>query len=93
MIEIENNIYKRALNIFGLKAQSEVAIEEMAELIQAISKHNRSKAHNVEEEIADVEIMLNQIKLAFDEELIEEWKIIKLARLNKILDKLEEEDV
>ena len=57
------NIYERAIKKFGAENQKRIAQEELSELIQAISKDCRNKKHNVEEEIADVEIMLNQLKL------------------------------
>ena len=46
-----------------------MAVEEMAELIQALMKHprkqNGSTLNEVIEEIADVEIMLEQLKFIF----------------------------
>jgi len=51
-------ICKKAIDTFGGAIQQVVAMEEMGELIQAISKSIRCKSNNVEEEIADVEIML-----------------------------------
>ena len=55
-------VFEKAINTFGETPQKIVAMEEMGELIQAISKDLRGKEHNVEEEIADVEIMLQQMK-------------------------------
>ena len=48
-------------------------MEELAELQQALSKDFRGKDHNVEEEIADVYIMLMQLELMYDKTKIEEW--------------------
>ena len=59
----EYEIYVDAIKKYGEKAQEEVAIEEMAELIQAISHKHRGREHNIAEEIADVEIMLEQLKI------------------------------
>ena len=61
MTEIE--IMKTAINIFGAEAQENVAVEECAELIQAILHKHRGRRHNIAEEIADVEIMLEQLKI------------------------------
>lgn len=44
---------------YGLKAQKMKLIEELAELIQALSKDD---INAIKEEVADVEVMLMQIK-------------------------------
>lgn len=59
----ENDILIAAVKTFGGRAQEEVAVEECAELIQAITHKHRGRAHNIAEEIADVEIMLQQLKI------------------------------
>lgn len=80
----EKEICKNAINKFGAYQQLDMLIEEMAELTQAISKFKRDKIHNVEEEVADVEIMLEQLRLMndlFDIKVIDEIKEEKLLRL------------
>ena len=62
----EYEILTAAIEKYGEKAQEEVAIEEMSELIQAICHKHRGREHNIAEEIADVEIMLRQLKLIND---------------------------
>lgn len=57
--EILNIIIRR----FGEVAQEKMAIEECSELIQAICHKHRGREHNIAEEIADVEIMLEQLKI------------------------------
>ena len=78
-------VYKKALCWFGTKSQVDMAIEEMSELIQALSKSKRGLNHNVAEEIADVMIMLNQMIILFDckneVELVMNEKIIRLNNL------------
>ena len=59
----EPQILNAAIKTFGEKAQEDVAIEECSELIQAISHKHRGREHNIAEEIADVEIMLEQLKI------------------------------
>ena len=59
----ENEILTAAIKTFGEKHQERVAIEECAELITAISHKHRGREHNIAEEIADVEIMLEQLKI------------------------------
>lgn len=59
-------IYDLIVKVYGAEAQHVVAMEECAELIKAISKYLRTKniknLDNIIEEIADVEIMLEQLK-------------------------------
>ena len=62
-------IMQTALDSWGLNAQLAVTVEECAELIVALQKYiNRSSnakaVDNVLDEIADVEIMLAQMRLA-----------------------------
>jgi NTP pyrophosphatase (non-canonical NTP hydrolase) len=59
----ENEILTAAIKTFGEKPQEEVAIEECSELIQAICHKHRGRKDNIAEEIADVEIMLEQLKI------------------------------
>jgi hypothetical protein len=48
----------------------------------AISHKQRGREHNIEEEIADVEIMLEQLKMINDcHERVESIKAIKIKRL------------
>jgi len=86
--EKQTEICKKAINTFGEYTQLDMVIEEMAELTQAISKFKRDKIHNVEEEIADVEIMLSQLRLMtelFDIKVIDEIKEEKLKRLEGVV--------
>lgn len=60
-------------------------IEECAELIQALAKGDKL---NIAEEMADVLIMIDQLKLIFNNErLVEEFKVIKLERMGRTLRK------
>ena len=80
---------------YGYEAQSNQLIEEMAELIQAVNKHKRvlnygqtvkltlnDAVNNISEEIADVELMLSQIKhlLGINPKYVEQIKIGKVNR-------------
>lgn len=62
-----NEIYEQAIETYGKDAQLKMAIEEMAELTQAICKSFRGADNldNIIEEIADVEIMLAQLKIIY----------------------------
>lgn len=77
-------IYEKLLDKYGDK-QLIVAIEELSELQKEICKYLRNRQiekKNIIEEIADVEIMLEQIKLYFnfDQKIIDAVKEIKLVR-------------
>ncbi|HHV27404.1 MAG TPA: hypothetical protein GXX63_09440 [Tissierellia bacterium] len=80
----EKEICKQALDIYGKEAQICMVFEEMAELQKELCKYLRGSeiVGNITEEIADVEIMLEQMRLLFDiEKEVEEMKEYKLKRL------------
>lgn len=87
--EREGKILEDAINTWGAKAQIVKAMEEMAELIQALSRRllcmylnapgGNAALEKVREEMADVSIMLNQLELIFGDTTEEE--IRKLLRL------------
>ena len=83
--EDKEKLYKSVILNFGETTQLIVAMEECGELIQAISKKLRGIENNIEEEIADVEIMLEQLKIIADNKAIEEMKESKLRRLEQRL--------
>ena len=60
---IEQDILLAAIQTFGEQAQERQTIEELSELVQAICHKHRGRTHNIAEEIADVEIMLAQLKI------------------------------
>ena len=77
-------IYTAAVRAYGEKAQEDIAIEEFAELIQAICHKHRGRANNIAEEIADCEIMLEQLKtINLCEQEVENIKKEKIARLER----------
>lgn len=64
------NLYERAIQKWGSYRQMVKACEECAELIQALTKSIGSdlgEAHDaqIEDEIADVAIVLEQLKIMF----------------------------
>lgn len=84
------DIYKKALNIWGKEAQINVAIEEFAELIVELSKYKRringTSFIDISKEMADAEIMLEQLKIVFsNQEIVKQEKIKKLERLESSL--------
>ena len=65
----EEELYKRALKVWGKEPQMLQVIEEMSELIKEILKNVNRKKDNVAEiieETADVEIMLGQLKCCYN---------------------------
>ncbi len=60
-------IFNNAIKKWGKESQILVAVEEIGELLQSISKFNRGKitTDDILEEIADVEIMLNQLIIIY----------------------------
>ena len=87
-------IYMKALMNWGEENQITMVFEEMSELQKELCKHMRGQKVTgaIAEEIADVEIMLDQMKLLFEiETLVEANKRYKLARLDEILEDVETE--
>jgi NTP pyrophosphatase (non-canonical NTP hydrolase) len=83
-------ILEKAIRHYGAKNQMGVACEESAELIQAISKCLRYKddieaRNNLVEEIADVLIMIDQLKIIMNikDYEIECYRRYKLERLER----------
>lgn len=77
-------ILENALTTFGAEAQILMVMEEMAELQKELCKNLRGKANvaNIAEEIADVQIMLDQMTLLYDcEHAVEANREYKLMRL------------
>lgn len=78
-------IEERAIRTYGISEQCDMCIEEMSELTKAILKHRRAcknadgydETHdNVIEEMADVQIMLDQMRMIFgDTSSQEEYKL------------------
>ncbi|MCI9094029.1 MAG: hypothetical protein HFF36_09670 [Coprobacillus sp.] len=85
----ETETLHQAINIYGKNAQLDMCIEEMSELTKEICKSKRGKDNKEEiiEEMADVYIMLEQLKIIFS---VEQYEIddiarVKLLRLKEIL--------
>ena len=85
----QNEILNKAIAIYGSEAQENVAIEELSELIQAICHKYRGRVNNIAEEIADCEIMLEQLKIINNcSDDVEKIKAEKLDRLCQRLSKV-----
>ena len=81
----KEDVIEKVIKKNGLDMQLTVAIEELSELQKAICKYKRGEEHNIEEEIADVKIMIEQLETVFDKNKIREWRDKKIERLEKRL--------
>lgn len=78
--------YTQLINHFGKRNQVIVAIEELSELQKELCKYLRddSDLSHLTEEMADVEIMLEQLKIIFENsKAIERVKNYKINRTQK----------
>ena len=91
----DERIMRQAIETYGVQAQCDVAIEEMAELTQVVMKIRRisddyeetmaARDHLIDE-IADVGIMIDQMELMFGAVDVEKMRRKKLLRLKKRLE-------
>ena len=84
-------IYRRALEVWGADLQTLVAIEEMAELQKELCKNRRGRENRVAiaEEIADVQIMLEQMVMLYNcANAVDVFRACKLERLEERINEL-----
>ena len=91
----ELKILRQVIAKFGIDYQLAIVQEECAELIQAISKLKRARnsdhpgrtakaaMNNLMEEAADVQIMLDQIRIMYPSKAYDTIRTQKIARLEK----------
>jgi hypothetical protein len=83
-------LYKRAYDHWGMTTQLGMTITECNELSAEIGRfifQKRKTMLSIIEELADVEIMIEQCRTMIGDELIDEQKQIKLKRLeNKLVE-------
>lgn len=88
---------KKIADFYWYENQSYILIEEMAELTQAIIKMYRKKwtadndeeeIRHIKEEIADVEICLDQIKYLLEVDDLDEIKRYRIDRQKRIMEKI-----
>lgn len=85
MIRIAYNLYAQ---IYGNDAQLTKAIEELSELQKAICKYKLGEkdGKDIIEEVADVEIMTEQIKLMFN--CHKQVEAIKTDKIQRMIDRV-----
>lgn len=102
---MNNEAIKKIAENYGYDAQSRQLIEEMAELTVALNKHyrvsiltpqrvnfaERIELRNIKEEIADVTIMLEQIKYLLSISDTDISEIIE-QKLNRQLERIEKNE-
>lgn len=91
MEEKERTLYVLAVEKFGPESQINMALEECAELIDALCKFRRERVGTLDviTEIADVQIMCEQLAYMFGEQTVEDERKRKIERLQKRLTKYE----
>ena len=76
-------IIQKAVGTYGPEAQTDMMLEEMSELTKALLKHRRNPGAetlaNIREEMADVQIMLDQMRLIYGDDTPD--IVFKLSRL------------
>lgn len=86
----EIEILKEAIHVYGSEHQLDMVIEECSELIKAIIKNRRYTSirtlHDIQEEAADVFVVLAQICIMFGGDPINKIISEKILELKRRLD-------
>ena len=84
-------VYNKAKATWGIDAQVTKAIEELSELQKELCKFllDDGKFENIIEEVADVEIMVEQLELIF--EIGKAVKAVKKKKIKRLSDRLDSE--
>ena len=86
----ETETFRAAIKKYGESHQLIVLFEEMSELQKSVCKsiryNRKSFEDSIAEELADVEIMLEQLKIILDiDDDVEGWRLDKVCRLQERL--------
>lgn len=89
LIMTHEEIYQKAIAKYGVEAQRKMAIEEMAELTNALMKFDRGRntVDDIVEEIADVSIMMAQLAIIYGQTAVALQIDYKTARLEGRINK------
>ena len=89
----KKDVYNRAKAAWGIDAQVTKAVEELAELQKELCKFmlDDGNMEHITEEMADVEIMIEQLELIFENK----WQVgeHKRAKIQRLSDRLDEENI
>ena len=93
----DKEILQKAIDTYGVRAQSIQAIEEMAELTKVLAKISKDfigksslKKQDLMEEYVDVSIMLEQLKIIY-EITDEEYKSMYDSKMKRLRERIENE--
>lgn len=86
-------ILSDAIETYGHRMQTMVAIEEMSELTKELVKHMRGRDNRdaIAEEIGDVEIMMCQLRLIYGIKTTDMDAIIA-GKLNRLKERMEDKN-
>jgi len=92
----EIDIMKEAIHVYGYESQVNKFIEEAGECIAAVmrfknSPSNETQAH-MDEELADLGIMLEQMNIMFDKGNAIKFRELKIERLEYRLQSIKHEE-
>ena len=79
----QKSIFEKAISKWGNASQMMMAQEECGELVACISQfiRGRKSKFHLAEEVADVEIMCEQIRIMIGDEIVDREKRKKVVRL------------
>ena len=86
--EKQREICKKAVRTFGEYSQCIKAMEECGELIHALSRKVLDQDPNLDnicEEVADLEILMDQMRVIFGDAFIDKWKEKKSKKLEGVV--------
>lgn len=85
MTNNDMELFREALDKWGIEAQRTMCIEECAELINALAKETRGRSTNddILTELADVSIMVDQMALHYGIEGFNNERNKKIIMLNE----------
>ena len=88
MKSTDGDVLRAAIEFYGEESQLKMLLEEMSELQKEVCKHWRGEDNlaHLAEEIADVEIMLEQTKMIFDLNASVFW--YRKAKLNRLEERI-----
>lgn len=94
MIMKKQDLYNKAIQMWGIEGQVDMFHEEVGELISALNKYKRGRVGKdaVVTEIADVQIMAEQLAVWFGENEVSREKEYKLNRLARRIQQKEVSD-
>lgn len=85
------NVFRRAIQLWGKRAQLDQLQEECGEVVTAINHYRRGRItdEDLASEIVDLKIMIQQMYEIFDHSILDKAYDKKIARLDVVLSKQE----